>query len=170
MKAGMLSPTSTCHSFDSSADGYARGEGINAIYLKRLSTAIQNADNIYAIVRGTAINSSVIYSYILIYTCKLQHEICRLLCSHIRNGHTPGMVYPSVDQQAAVIRKAYHEANLDPSGTDYVECHGTGTELGDLVELTALASCFSHDRETPIRVGGVSDLTSRRLLVNALNA
>lgn len=127
MKAGMLSPTSTCHSFDSSADGYARGEGINAIYLKRLSTAIQNADNIYAIVRGTAINS---------------------------NGHTPGMVYPSVDQQAAVIRKAYHEANLDPSGTDYVECHGTGTELGDLVELTALASCFSHDRETPIRVGG----------------
>ncbi len=57
MKAGMLSPTSTCHTFDISADGYARGEGVDAIYLKRLSSAIQNNDNIHAIIRGTAINS-----------------------------------------------------------------------------------------------------------------
>ncbi|KAI1355392.1 polyketide synthase-like protein [Xylaria sp. FL0043] len=127
MKAGMLSPTSACHTFDISADGYARGEGVNAIYLKRLSSAIQSGDNVYAVIRGTAINS---------------------------NGHTPGMVYPSADLQEAVIRKAYKEANLGFSGTDYIECHGTGTEIGDLVELTALAACFSHNRNIPIRIGG----------------
>ncbi|KAI1743074.1 polyketide synthase-like protein [Xylaria scruposa] len=127
MKAGMLSPTSTCHTFDISADGYARGEGINAIYLKRLSSAIRDRDNVYAIVRGTGINS---------------------------NGHTPGMVYPSADLQEAVIRKTYKEANLDFSGTDYIECHGTGTELGDQVELTALAACFSRDRGIPLKIGG----------------
>ncbi|KAI3334195.1 polyketide synthase-like protein [Ustulina deusta] len=127
MKAGMLSPTSTCHTFDISADGYARGEGVDAIYLKRLSSAIQNNDNIHAIIRGTAINS---------------------------NGHTPGMVYPSAEFQEAVIRKAYHEANLKFSGTDYIECHGTGTELGDVVELTALASCFSPGRSSPLKIGG----------------
>ena len=56
-KAGMLSPTSTCHSFDISADGYARGEGINVIYLKRRSSAIKSRDNIYGVIRSTAINS-----------------------------------------------------------------------------------------------------------------
>ncbi|KAI0096597.1 polyketide synthase-like protein [Nemania sp. FL0031] len=127
MKAGMLSPTSTCHSFDISADGYARGEGINAIYLKRLSSAIKNRDNIYGVIRGTAINS---------------------------NGRTPGMVYPSSDLQEVAIQRAYQEANLDPSGTNYVECHGTGTELGDKVELTALGSFFSRDGTNPLKVGG----------------
>lgn len=77
------------------------------------------------------------------------------------------MVYPSAEFQEAVIRKAYHEANLEFSGTDYIECHGTGTELGDVVELTALASCFSPGRSSPLKIGGVSDfhnsLQSRRV-------
>ncbi|KAI1129321.1 polyketide synthase-like protein [Nemania abortiva] len=127
MKAGMLSPTSTCHTFDASADGYARAEAVNAIYLKRLSSAVQNNDTIYAIVRGTATNS---------------------------NGHTPGVVNPSSEFQEAVMRKAYRNANLDFVDTDYVECHGTGTELGDLVEITALSNCFLSGRDSPLKIGG----------------
>ncbi|CAJ2508383.1 Uu.00g134090.m01.CDS01 [Anthostomella pinea] len=127
MKAGMLSPTSTCHTFDVSADGYARAEAVDAIYLKRLSTAIQDNDTIHAIVRGTATNS---------------------------NGHGPGVVYPSSEFQEAVMRKAYQNANLDFCDTDYVETHGTGTELGDIVELTALASCFLPGRSVPLKIGG----------------
>ncbi|KAI1802995.1 putative polyketide synthase [Daldinia bambusicola] len=126
MKAGMLSPTSTCHTFDISADGYARAEGVNAVYVKRLSSAIKNNDTIYGIIRGTAVNS---------------------------NGRTPGMIYPSAEFQEVVVRKTYKDANLDFSETDYIECHGTGTELGDHVELNALANCFSS-RENPIMIGG----------------
>ncbi|KAI8945258.1 polyketide synthase-like protein [Xylaria longipes] len=129
-KAGFLSPaphTVKCHTFDISADGYARAEGVNAIYLKRLSSAIQNNDTIYAVVRGTATNS---------------------------NGRTPGVVYPSSEFQEAVVRKAYRDANLDSCDTDYVECHGTGTELGDSVEITGLANCFSSSRSCPLKIGG----------------
>jgi acyl transferase domain-containing protein len=57
MKGGVLSPTSTCHTFDSSADGYGRAEGVNAIYVKRLSSAIRIGDNIRAIIRSTAVNA-----------------------------------------------------------------------------------------------------------------
>ncbi|KAJ8129296.1 hypothetical protein O1611_g4338 [Lasiodiplodia mahajangana] len=127
MKAGMLSPTSTCHTFDASADGYARAEAVNAIYLKRLSSALRNNDTIFAVVRGTATNS---------------------------NGHTPGVVNPSSEFQEAVMRKAYRTANLGFHDTDYVECHGTGTELGDLVETTALSNCFLSGRDSPLKIGG----------------
>ncbi|KAI0105879.1 putative polyketide synthase [Daldinia grandis] len=127
MKAGMLSPTSTCHTFDISADGYARAEGVNVVYVKRLSSAIKNNDTVYGIIRGTAVNS---------------------------NGRTPGMIYPSADFQEVVVRKAYKDANLNFSDTDYIECHGTGTDLGDRVELNALGNCFSKDNRKPIMIGG----------------
>ncbi|KAI8961149.1 putative polyketide synthase [Daldinia sp. FL1419] len=132
-KAGMLSPTSTCHTFDISADGYARGEGINAVYIKRLSAAIKNNDTIHGIIRGTAVNSSK---------------------NITSNGRTPGMIYPSAQLQEAVVRKAYKHANLDFCDTDYIECHGTGTELGDHVELNALGACFSKTSRKPIMIGG----------------
>lgn len=57
MKGGVISPTSTCHTFDASADGYGRAEGVNALYVKRLSTALRDGDPIRAVVRGTAINA-----------------------------------------------------------------------------------------------------------------
>ncbi|KAI1348771.1 polyketide synthase-like protein [Xylaria sp. FL0043] len=127
-KSGFLSPTSTCHTFDISADGYGRAEAVNAIYLKRLSSAIDNNDTIYAVIRGTATNS---------------------------NGHTPGVVYPSSEFQEAVVRKAYRDANLDFCHTGYVECHGTGTELGDDVELAGLSTCFSSSRDNSfLKIGG----------------
>lgn len=59
MKGGVLSPTSTCHTFDTSADGYGRAEGVNAIYIKRLSSALKHGNRIRSIIRGTAINASV---------------------------------------------------------------------------------------------------------------
>lgn len=58
-KAGVISPTSTCHTFDASADGYGRAEGANAVYIKRLSSAIRDRDNIMAVIRGTAVNAYV---------------------------------------------------------------------------------------------------------------
>lgn len=57
MKGGVLSPTSTCHTFDASADGYGRGEAVNAVYLKPLSSALRDGDKVWAIFRGTAINA-----------------------------------------------------------------------------------------------------------------
>lgn len=59
MKGGVLSPTSTCHTFDASADGYGRAEGVGALYLKRLSAAITANDHIFAVIRSTAVNSYV---------------------------------------------------------------------------------------------------------------
>lgn len=56
-KAGVLSPTSTCHTFDASADGYGRAEGVNAVYLKKYSEAVGNGDRVWAIIRGTAVNA-----------------------------------------------------------------------------------------------------------------
>lgn len=57
MKAGVLSPTSACHTFDISADGYGRAEGVGSLFLKRYSTAVQDGDKIWGIIRGTALNS-----------------------------------------------------------------------------------------------------------------
>ncbi|KAI1078778.1 putative polyketide synthase [Whalleya microplaca] len=117
-KAGILSPDSSCKTFDSLADGYGRGEGVNAVYLKRLSSAIRNQDEIFAVIRGTAVNS---------------------------NGRTPGIAQPSTDLQEAVIRKAYKAAGIGLDGTDYIECHGTGTAVGDPIEVEALGRCFSSN-------------------------
>lgn len=74
-----------------------------------------------------------------------------------RNGRTPGITLPSAEFQEAVIRKAYSAAGLDFSGTDYVECHGTGTAVGDPIEVEALGRCFSEKpRDTPLLLGSVS--------------
>ncbi|KAL3484070.1 hypothetical protein BJX62DRAFT_244310 [Aspergillus germanicus] len=128
MKGGVLSPTSTCHTFDSSADGYGRAEGVNAIYVKRLSSAIRAGDNIRAIIRSTAVNS---------------------------DGYTPGITLPSADAQEKVIRKAYAKAGLDFADTDYVECHGTGTAVGDPIEVDALSRCFTPRLGEPLLVGSI---------------
>ena len=96
MKAGVLSKTSTCHTFDDSADGYARADGVGALYLKRLSDALRDNDPVRAVIRGTAIGS---------------------------NGKTRGISAPSADAQVNVVRKAYEKAGLDPSETTFIECH-----------------------------------------------
>ncbi|KAI0151716.1 polyketide synthase-like protein [Xylariaceae sp. FL1272] len=125
--AGVLSPTSTCHTFDVCADGYGRGEAINALYLKRASDAVTNGDKIWAVIRGSAVNA---------------------------NGATPGIAQPSIDSQEALVRKAYSKSGLNLADTDYIECHGTGTPVGDPIEVEALGRCFGNtDRSRPLLLG-----------------
>ena len=113
---GLLSPTGECRTFDAAANGYARGEAINMIYVKRLSDALRDNDPIRAIIRGTAVNT---------------------------DGRTQGMTTPSPTAQAALIRRTYEVAGIkDLSETAIVECHGTGTPVGDPIETEAVAKCF----------------------------
>ncbi|GJN68105.1 type I Iterative Polyketide synthase (PKS) [Purpureocillium lilacinum] len=113
---GVLSPSGICKTFDATADGYGRGEAVNAIYIKRLSQAIEDGDSIRAIIRGTSVNC---------------------------DGRTQAMLTPSPTAQEALIRRAYEQAGIqDMSRTAMVECHGTGTSVGDPLEATAVANCF----------------------------
>ncbi|TGJ79517.1 hypothetical protein E0Z10_g9254 [Xylaria hypoxylon] len=113
---GLLSPTGQCRTFDASADGYARGEAVNMILVKRLSDAIRDNDNIRAIIRGTGVNT---------------------------DGRTQGMLIPSPTAQAALIRRTYAVAGItNLSETAIVETHGTGTPIGDPIEAQAIAECF----------------------------
>lgn len=72
-----------------------------------------------------------------------------------RSGKTPGISLPSGEQQAAVTRKAYANADLDFTGTDYVECHGTGTPVGDPIEVNAIGGVFSPREQAPLLIGSV---------------
>ncbi|KAI1412955.1 polyketide synthase-like protein [Hypoxylon sp. FL1857] len=128
MKTGVLSSTSTCHTFDESADGYGRAEGVDAVYIKRLSSALKDGDRIWGVIRASALNAC---------------------------GKTPGISQPSAALQEAVIRKAYANAGLEFSDTDYVECHGTGTAVGDVIEVDALKRCFCPREGSPLMIGSV---------------
>ncbi|KAH8802447.1 putative polyketide synthase [Xylogone sp. PMI_703] len=112
-----LSPEGSSKSFDASADGYARGEAVNALFIKRLDQAVRDGNPIRAILRGSATNA---------------------------DGKTNGMSVPDVDAHEAVIRQAYSSAGLDLSETAMVEAHGTGTKLGDPIEAKAIGKCFGE--------------------------
>ncbi|KAF7892692.1 uncharacterized protein EAF02_000230 [Botrytis sinoallii] len=132
-KLGVLSPTSTCRTFDASADGYGRAEGAGVLYLKLLSDAIRDNDPIRGVIRSS---------------------------SFYRNGKVPGMgiTYPSVKGQERVMRAAYEKANLDPSQTLYLEMHGTGTPTGDPIEAKAVSNAMNDKRSknAPLFVGAVT--------------
>ncbi|KAK8044419.1 hypothetical protein PG993_004443 [Apiospora rasikravindrae] len=131
-KSGVLSPTGTCHTFDVTADGYGRAEGVSAIYVKRLSAALRDANPIRAVIRGSAVNSTY------------------------RSGKTPGISLPSGKMQEVVMRKAYNDANIEFADTDYVECHGTGTPVGDPIEVEAIHRCFARsEKGAPLLIGSV---------------
>ncbi|MCJ1434765.1 hypothetical protein MMC27_004135 [Xylographa pallens] len=121
-KLGVLSPTSECHTFDASADGYGRAEGAGALYLKRLSDAIKDNDVIRGVIRSSAVNT---------------------------NGKVEGMgiTFPNVLGQERVLRHAYKRANLDPNQTAYLECHGTGTPAGDPIEVKAVSNGMNDTRD-----------------------
>ncbi|KKP02218.1 KR domain-containing protein [Trichoderma harzianum] len=133
-KLGVLSPTSTCHTFDASADGYGRADAVGAVYLKRLSDAIRDGDPIRGVIRSSATNS---------------------------NGKVPaaGITHPNRDGQAHVIAAAYKRGgDLDPRLTGYFECHGTGTAVGDPLEVNAVSIAMNQDRkpgEEPLWIGAV---------------
>jgi malonyl CoA-acyl carrier protein transacylase len=122
-----LSPDGRCKTFSAKADGYGRGEGCGVIVLKRLSSAIANGDNILALIRGSAIN---------------------------HDGPSSGFTVPNKLAQEALIQAALANAKVDPQEIAYIEAHGTGTSLGDPLELRALGSVFGQ-RETPLIIGAV---------------
>lgn len=120
-----------CHTFDVKADGYCKAEAINCVYLKRLSDAVRDGDPIRAVIRGSATNS---------------------------DGNTPGIASPNPLAQAAAIRSAYAHAGItNLNDTSYLEFHGTGTQAGDPLEASGVASVFSPFRkpETPLYIGSV---------------
>nr|APX43990.1 polyketide synthase [Pestalotiopsis microspora] len=122
-KLGVLSPTSTCHTFDASADGYGRADAVGAVYLKRLSDAVRDGDPIRGVIRSSATNS---------------------------NGKVPGygITYPNREGQAEVIAAAYKRGgDLDPRLTGYFECHGTGTPVGDPLEVQAVSIAMNKQRQ-----------------------
>ncbi|MCC7361295.1 MAG: type I polyketide synthase [Anaerolineales bacterium] len=126
-KLQALSPDGRCKAFDASANGYVRGEGAGVVVLKRLSAAIRDGDPIAAVIRGTAIN---------------------------HDGPSSGLTVPNGPAQQAVIRAALRDGNVDPAHIGYLEAHGTGTPLGDPIEMHALAAVFG-EAAAPLYVGSV---------------
>ena len=119
-KTGLLSPDGRCKAFDAQADGYVRGEGAGMLALKPLSSAMADGDPIYAVIRGGAVN---------------------------QDGRTNGLTAPNRLAQEAVLRAAYRQAGVSPGQIDYIEAMGTGTLLGDPIELGALAAVLVEGRD-----------------------
>lgn len=114
---GVLSADGSCKSFDADADGYARAEGINVLYVKRLDEAIRDGNPIRAIIRSTGTNC---------------------------DGKTQGISHPSSESQESLIRRTYESAGLyDFCQTAFVECHGTGTRTGTILHFHHLQSNIS---------------------------
>ena len=123
-----MSPRGKCHTFSEDADGYVRAEGCGMLLLKRLSDAERDGDEILALIRGSAVN---------------------------QDGRSNGFTAPNGPAQQDVIRRALEVGKLDAASVDYVECHGTGTSLGDPIEVQALAAVYGSGRaaENPVVVG-----------------
>lgn len=125
---GVLSSDARCKTFDKTADGYARGEAVNVLYVKKLSDAVRDGNPIQAVIRATASNC---------------------------DGKTPGISHPSSESHEALLRSAHDFAGLkDFSQTAFIECHGTGTAIGDPLETRAVANVFGG---SGIYIGSVSD-------------
>lgn len=121
-KLGMLSPTGLSKMWDSSADGYARGDGFVAVVLKKLDDALADGDDIECVIRGSGIN---------------------------QDGRTRGITMPSGLSQTSLIRQVYHAAGLDLRNAyhwpQYFEAHGTGTPAGDPIEASVITGAFFED-------------------------
>lgn len=123
-----LSPDGRCRTFDADATGYVRSEGCGMVVLKRYSDAIADGDIIFALIRGSAAN---------------------------HDGVSNGLTAPNGNAQEMVIHQALANAQVDPTELDYIETHGTGTPLGDPIELLALNKVLGKDRTHPLFVGSV---------------
>ncbi|WP_051328764.1 SDR family NAD(P)-dependent oxidoreductase [Geminicoccus roseus] len=126
-EAGMLAPDGRCKSFDAAANGYGRAEGVGVVVLRRLADAEAQQDRIHAVIRGSAVN---------------------------QDGRSAGLTAPNGPAQVAVIQAALADADLAPDAIDFVEAHGSGTPLGDVIEAQALATVFAG-RTRPLLVGTV---------------
>lgn len=129
-RSQMLSPRGHCYTFDASADGYVRSEGCGLVLLKRLSDAVRDGDRIYALIRGSAVNHA---------------------------GRSQGLTAPSGKAQRNVIAAAIKDAGVKPSEVTFVECHGTGTALGDPIEVRAVEASYVQGNEVrePLLLGAL---------------
>lgn len=127
----ILSPDGECHAFDHRAQGTVFGSGAGVVVMRRLSDAVADGDHIWAVIRGSAVNND--------------------------GAQKAGYLAPSVEGQAAAIAEAQAIAGVSSDTVDYVECHGTGTYLGDPIEVAALTSAFreSGDSVGNCRIGSV---------------
>ncbi|MGK7949303.1 MAG: beta-ketoacyl synthase N-terminal-like domain-containing protein [Xenococcaceae cyanobacterium] len=120
-KTRALSPDGRCKTFDKDANGYVRGEGCGIVVLKRLSDALADGDRILAVIRGSAVN---------------------------QDGASSGLTVPNGSAQQAVIRQALANSRVTPEQINYIEAHGTGTALGDPIEVRGIQSVFGGRRST----------------------
>lgn len=121
-----LAPDGRCKTFSANADGFVRSEGCAVLVLKRLRDAQAGGDPILAVIRGSAVN---------------------------HDGASSGFTVPNGRAQQAVIRRALGE--MPPASIDYLEAHGTGTALGDPIEVLAAAAAYGPERDTPLLMGSV---------------
>lgn len=127
-QARMLSPDGHCKTFDANADGYVRGEGCGVVILKRLSDAMRDGDNVLALIRGSAVN---------------------------QDGRSNGLTAPNGLAQQDVIRTALAQAQVTPEQISFIEAHGTGTPLGDPIEMASLRAVLGDDSNQRVLVGSV---------------
>ena len=129
-EAMMLSPEGQCKTFDASADGYVRGEGCGVVVLKRLSDAERDGDKIWAVIKGSAVN---------------------------HGGDSVGLTVPNPPALKQVMEIALSDAGVMPQNVDFLEAHGTGTAVGDPIELEAVSEVYCKDREAdnPLLIGSV---------------
>ncbi|NET44014.1 type I polyketide synthase [Okeania sp. SIO2B3] len=132
-QAGMLSPDGRCKTFDASANGYVRSEGCGVVVLKSWQQAIADGDQVLAVIRGTAIN---------------------------QDGASNGITAPNQSAQEAVIQKALSVAGISANQVSYLEAHGTGTSLGDPVEIKAVEAVYGKNRgmDRPLTIGSVKTI------------
>ncbi len=128
--AMMLSPEGQCKTFDASADGYVRGEGCGVVVLKRLSEAEADGDRIWAVIRGSAVN---------------------------HGGASVGLTVPNTPALERVIEEALSQAGVQALEVDYLEAHGTGTTVGDPIEIDAVSAIYGRARkaDNPLLIGSV---------------
>ncbi len=129
-RARMLSPVGRCKTFDASADGYVRSEGCGILVLKRLSDAVRDGDRVCAVIPSSAVN---------------------------QDGASSGLTVPNGGAQQRLIGAALARAGLAGGDVDYLEAHGTGTPLGDPIEVQAAAAAYgaSRDADRPLLMGSV---------------
>lgn len=129
-RMGMLSPDGKCKAFDRDANGFVRGEGSGAVLLKPLADALASGDRIYAVIRAIAAN---------------------------QDGRTNGITVPDFEAQKRLVIAACRQAGIDPADVDYIEAHGTGTQVGDPIEAHAIGGALGANRSEgcPCIVGSV---------------
>ncbi|MDP1575029.1 MAG: beta-ketoacyl synthase N-terminal-like domain-containing protein [Coxiellaceae bacterium] len=130
-KGGFLSPDGRCKSFDATANGYVRSEGCGLLLLKNYDDAVRDGDNILSVIIGSAIN---------------------------QDGASNGITAPSGKAQARCYELALENAGISADQVQYVEAHGSGTQLGDAIEMQSLQFVYDKNRQSDLHVGAVKSM------------